>query len=142
MRMFMVLTSTLVALAGCGGNKQVQTGEHPSGAKMAKVTGTVFYLERVALPPGAVLKVQLSDVSRADAPAEVIASDSITVTHQVPIPFSLSYDPQRIVPSHTYAVQARIEVDGKLRFINTSSNPVVTNGKPASVDVRVSPVPQ
>jgi putative lipoprotein len=142
MRMFMMLSSTLVVLAGCGGNKQAQTGEHPSGAKMAKVTGTVFYLERIALPPGAVLKVQLADVSRADAPAEVIAADSIIVTHQVPIPFSLSYDANRIVPSHTYAVQARIEVDGKLRFINTSSNPVVTNGKPASVDVRVSPVPQ
>ena len=140
--MFMVLASTLVVLSGCSGNKPAQTGEHPSGAKMAKVTGTVFYLERIALPPGAVLKVQLADVSRADAPADVIAGDSITVTTQVPIPFSLKYDPQRIVPSHTYAVQARIEVDGDLRFINTSSNPVITNGKPAFVDVRVSPVPK
>ena len=109
---------------------------------MARVTGTVFYLERIALPPGAVLKVQLIDGSIADAPADVIAQETIQVTTQVPIPFSLSYDPHRIIPSHTYAVQARIEVDGKLRFINTSSNPVVTNGKPASVDVRVSPVPQ
>ena len=109
---------------------------------MARLTGTVYYLERIALPPGAVLKVQLSDVSRADAPAEVIAGDSMTVTTQVPIKFSLSYDPHLIVPSHTYVVQARIEVDGKLRFINTSSNPVVLNGQPAFVDVRVSAVPQ
>jgi len=29
----------------------------------------------------------------------------------------------------------------KLRFINTTSNPVITNGKPTTVDIRVSPLP-
>jgi len=108
---------------------------------MAAVTGTVFYLERMALPSGAVLTVQLVDVSIADAPAVVIARETKTLTTQVPIPFSLSYDPKKIIQLHSYAVQARIEVDGKLRFINTTSNPVITNGKPTTVDIRVSPVP-
>ena len=36
-----------------------------------------------------------------------------------------------------YVVQARIEVEGKLRFISTTSNPVITNGKPTTVDIRV-----
>ena len=108
---------------------------------MAAVNGTVFYLERMALPPGAVLTVQLADVSKADAPADVIATETKPLTTQVPIPFSLSYDPNKIIKSHSYAVQARIEVDGKLRFISTTSNPVITNGKPTTVDVRVSPVP-
>lgn len=142
MRILMTLGSTIVALAACGGNKGVQTAEKPEGATMAKVTGTVSYRERMALPPGAVLKVQLIDGSIADAPADVIAQETIPVTTQVPIPFSLSYDPKRIIPMHSYAVQARIEVDGKLWFINTTSNPVITNGKPTTIDVRVSPVPQ
>ena len=142
MRTLMTLASTVITLAACGGNKRVQAVEKPAGAMMANVTGTVFYLERVALPPGAVLKVQLIDGSIADAPADVISQETIPITTQVPIPFSLSYDPKRIVPLHSYAVQARIEVDGKLKFINTTSNPVITNGRPTTVDVRVSPVPQ
>jgi putative lipoprotein len=140
MRSLMTLASTLVAVA-CGGNKKAETAGQPAGTDMAAVTGTVFYLERMALPPGAVLTVQLVDASIADAPADVIAKETKTLTTQVPIPFSLSYDPKKIILLHTYAVQARIEVDGKLRFINTTANPVITNGKPTTVDIRVSPVP-
>src|SRR3990172_1248087 len=36
------------------------------------VTGTASYRERIALPPDAVFEATLEDVSRADAPAEVI----------------------------------------------------------------------
>jgi len=119
MRTLLTLASTLVAFAACNGNKHVQTAEKPAGRTMAVVTGTVFHLERMALPPGAVLKVQLIDGSIADAPADGIAQETVPITTQVPIPFSLSYDPKRIISIHTYAVQARIEVDGKVRFINT-----------------------
>lgn len=95
----------------------------------------------MALPPGALLTVQLADVSKADAAADVIAKETKLLTTQVRIPFSLSYDRKAIIESHTYVVQARIEVDGKLRFISTTSNLVITNGRPTTLDVRVSPVP-
>ena len=84
------------------------------GASVAKVTGTVTYRERIALPPTAVIKVQLVDVSRADAPAIVLGEQ---VTHaagkQVPFAFEIPFDPARIEASHSYAVQARIEQDGQ-----------------------------
>ena len=38
----------------------------------ASLTGTATYRERIALPPGAVFEATLEDVSRADAPAEVL----------------------------------------------------------------------
>ena len=139
MRTLMALTTTFVAIA-CGGNKKAETSGQPTGADTAAVTGTVFYLERMALPPGAVLTVQLVDVSIADAPAAVIAKETKALTTQVPVPFSIPYDPKKIIKLHSYAVQARIEVEGKLRFINTAPYPVITNGKPTTVDIRVSPV--
>jgi putative lipoprotein len=142
MRILTTLASIVVAFAACGGNKNVQTADQPAGATMAQVTGTVFYLERIALPPGATLTVQLADVSIADLPADVIATETKPITTQVPIPFSLSYDPRRIIPMHGYVVQARIEVAGRLRFISTTSNPVITNGRPTTADIRVSPVSQ
>ena len=58
--------------------------------------------------------MQLADVSKQDAPAKVLAEQIISNPGQSPIPFDLSYDPDAIVPSHSYAVQARIEWEGKL----------------------------
>lgn len=123
-------------LPACGGNHA------PAAAPetvVGSVGGTVTYLERMAMPPGATLKVQLADVSRADAPAVVISKREIMPVSQVPIPFTLTYDPKQIVAGHRYVVQARIEVDGKLRFINTSAYPV-TPGHSGAMEIVVSPV--
>ncbi|MFQ4139921.1 YbaY family lipoprotein [Nodosilinea sp. PGN35] len=107
----------------------------------ASVTGTVTYLPRIAMPPHAVLEVSLLDVSRADAPAITLASQSVVFgDRQVPIPFELVYNPDQIDPRFSYAVQARILVDGDLRFINTSRFAVITQGNPTEVEVRVDPV--
>ena len=123
----------LVWLAACSATSAVPAG---GGASVAKVTGTVTYRERIALPPTAVIKVQLVDVSRADAPAIVLGEQ---VTHaagkQVPFAFEIPFDPARIEASHSYAVQARIEQDGKLRFISDRHYAVITRGAPTHVDI-------
>jgi uncharacterized lipoprotein YbaY len=72
------------------------------------------------LPPGAKIEVQLVDVSRADAPAIILAEQTIiTDGQQVPIPFQLTYNPNQINPRYFYAVQARILINKQLRWINT-----------------------
>ena len=43
-----------------------------SNAAERTLKGEVMYRERIALPPNAVLSVQLADVSLADAPATMI----------------------------------------------------------------------
>jgi putative lipoprotein len=107
----------------------------------ATLTGTVTYRQRIALPPQALIIVQLVDVSKADAPAEIIATQVITAAgRQVPFNFELIYKPMKILSDHTYTVQARITVDGQLTFINTTQYPVLTQGAPATVEVVVEPV--
>lgn len=107
----------------------------------ARVTGTVTYLQRSALPPTATIQVQLADVSRADAPAVVLAEQRIDAQgRQVPFPFELTYDPSRIDPRMTYAVQARIEAGGRLLFINDTRYAVITRGAPTRVEIVVRPV--
>jgi len=121
-------------LAGCATMTAVPGAATTAAA--ARVTGTVAYRERIALPPSAVIKVQLVDVSRADAPAVVIGEQVIDAAgRQVPIPFEIAYDPARIDPRMTYAVQARIEEDGRLLFINDTRHPVLTRNAPAHVDM-------
>ncbi|MDQ3754822.1 MAG: YbaY family lipoprotein [Acidobacteriota bacterium] len=106
----------------------------------ASVRGTVTYRQRIALSPGAVIEVQLLDVSRADAPAVTITEQTIRPAgRQVPIEFELRYDPRRIDARHRYTVQVRILEDGQLRFINTQAYPVITSGNPNTVEVIVNP---
>ncbi|MCF6116753.1 YbaY family lipoprotein [Mesorhizobium muleiense] len=80
--------------------------------------GEVMYRERIALPPKAVLSVQLADVSLADATAAVIGERKVAPAGQVPIKFEISFDAQVIRPHMTYALQARITVDDRLLFIS------------------------
>jgi putative lipoprotein len=120
-------------LAACSTTSAVPAG---GGASMVKVTGTVTYRERVALPPTAVITVRLVDVSRADAPA-VVLGEQITQAagKQVPFSFEIPFDPAKIEPQYSCAVQARIEQDGKLRFISDRHYPVITRGAPDHVDI-------
>ena len=104
----------------------------------ASVTGTVTYLQRIALPPGTMrVHVQLVDISKQDIAAVVLGQQTITLEHQVPIPFTVAYNPQDIISTHRYAIQARItELDGTLRFTTTSVYQVITHDHPHS-DVEV-----
>lgn len=100
------------------------------------VTGTVSYLQRIALPPDAVIEVKLQDVSLADAPAKTIASQKITLgNRQVPVPFELKFDSAKIDPKHSYSVRATILMEGQPRFITDKAYPVLTQGNPSHVEL-------
>ena len=102
------------------------------------VEGTVTWRERIALPPDAVLVVQLQDTSRADAPAQVIEQQAIRLQNlQPPHNYRLSVDPKKLNPSARYTVTARVTSNGgnTLHFINDRANPVLTQGAGNKVDM-------
>lgn len=105
-----------------------------------RVTGSVTYLQRIALAPDAEIIVQLQDVSRADAPAVVLAEQRFT-QRQVPVAFELVVDAAKIDPRMRYTVAARILQGGKLAFINDSAYPVLTQGQPSQADLVLRMVP-
>jgi putative lipoprotein len=98
----------------------------PGAPKAAEhvLHGEVLYRERIALPPNAMLSVQLADVSRADAPATILGEQKIEPAGQVPIKFEIRFDPSAIQTNMTYALQARITVDDKLWFITDTRHQV------------------
>ena len=110
-----------------------------SQAPTASVTGEVFYLQRMALPPQAVLSVTLQDVSLADAPSIELARQQGPVNGQVPLPFRLDYNPQQVDPRHRYSVSARIELDGRLLFISTQHYGVKLDGSDQPLRIRLDP---
>ena len=106
---------------------------HADGMKT--IEGSVFYRERMMLPPNAEIKVTLEDVSKMDVAAEIISTIVFSPTGGPPWNFAMEYDPSRIDKRHSYAVRARIEVNGQLMFINTQQVPAFTavNGKPLEI---------
>lgn len=97
-------------------------------AETKTLSGTVTYRERMALPPSAMVEVKLVDVSRADAPSTTIAEASKAIVGQVPMPYELTYDSAKIQPGRSYALQAKITVDGQLWFTTTTRHAVLAGG--------------
>ena len=125
------LAALTVALPGCDSSPEA------IDPLSASVTGTVTYLERIALPDGAVATIRLQDVSLQDVAATPISTLILPDPGQVPFPFEVKYNPSVIVQSNTYTIAVRIEVDDELWFINTTAYPVITRGNPDHVDVVV-----
>jgi uncharacterized lipoprotein YbaY/heat shock protein HslJ len=101
----------------------------------AVVRGTAFYRERMALPPGAVFEAVIVDVSRADAPADVLGRVRLESPGQVPIRFEIRYNPARVDETHLYGVRASITVGGRLWFTTDRAYPVLTGGHSANVNL-------
>ncbi|RVD28248.1 MULTISPECIES: YbaY family lipoprotein [unclassified Mesorhizobium] len=109
-----------------------------SDAAEKTLQGEATYRERIALPPNAVLSVQLADVSLADAPAAIIGERKVAPAGQVPIRFEISFDPQVIRPNMTYALQARITVDDKLLFTTDTRHRVdPLSDRPQSIMLKI-----
>ena len=102
------------------------------------VSGTVSYRERMALPPDAVVELELADVSRPDATAPVVARTTVRAAgRQVTIPIELRYDAKAIHPDRTYAVRAMITSGGQPIFVTDAGYRVITQGNPSRADLRL-----
>lgn len=99
----------------------------PALAAPRVMRGTVFYRERMALPPTAVIEVTLVDISLADAPSRTIAKTRVS-GRRIPARWTLRFDDRRIEPRNRYALQARITDGGQLLFINTTQHTVLAGG--------------
>ena len=96
------------------------------------ITGTVSYRERMALPPDAVIHVQLLDMSVWEMPPPVVAEVKFSLgNRQVPVPFELKVDPAKIDLKHSYALRARIVVGYDIRFLSELPTGVKLRGNAA-----------
>ena len=106
-------------------------------ASQAQISGSVMYRERIALPPDAVVKVRLEDVSSKGKHDRMIAKVNVPVEgKQVPITFVLPYDSAEINASHRYEVKAAIVTEDKTIF-RSKGYAVITNGAPTDVAIVV-----
>jgi len=124
-----VATGVFLVAASCA--------EYAMSNGLSTIEGSVWYRERIALPPQAEIQVSLQDVARMDTAADVVATTRFTPGAGPPWQFSLAYDPQKLHDKGRYVLRARIEAQGKLLFTNTSQTPAFED---SPVEIRVSPV--
>lgn len=92
-----------------------------------RLEGTVTYRQRIALAPGAVIKVSLADTS-----AEGLRWNQVIITtgENVPIHFSVPFDPASLRPGWTYFAVASITVRERLIFASPAWAPALGPGAP------------
>lgn len=103
------------------------------------LSGTVLYRERIAMPEGSKIVVQILDTSLADAPATLIAEDIIiTEGENVPVPFTIDYNADTLVEGHTYTISAKIFFpEDELRFITDTATFLLDENRVAVDEVEL-----
>lgn len=147
--MFIFGALIVLALSGCDAGSEAPGAPGPQGpqetpteaAAMAAVTGTAFYRERMAVPPGTRFEAVLLDVSRQDVAAKELARTVIEEAGQPPYAFTLRYDPGQIDPRMSYAVRAELRHEDRLLYATDTVYPVITRNAGNRVEVLLRRVP-
>ena len=113
----------------------------PATSALTTIHGRATYLERIKMPPGANLVVQLVDNQLADTPQAVIASVRLDDVAGPPYEFTLPYDATKLRAGGMYGLHANLHgPDGELWFITDTRVPV-TPGSSDVVEFRMVRVP-
>lgn len=134
-----LVVAVMPALLACGDAGQPGAGSGNGQAEVARIEGSVFYRERMLLPPGVEVEIQLEDISRPDAMATVLASVLLTPTAGPPYDFAIEYDPADIDSRMRYALRATISDGDRLLF---SSTDYIDPFKGNPVEILVQKVPE
>ncbi|WP_375691825.1 META domain-containing protein [Pseudooceanicola sp. LIPI14-2-Ac024] len=106
----------------------------PALAEVRTVTVTAEQQDAVEIPDGAMLRIDLLDVSKADAPSETITTQAMRIT-TLPLTVPLPYESELIVDNMTYAVSARVMSGESVLARTTTSHTVLTRGAGEAVTV-------
>jgi len=110
------------------------TAEFPG---QVTASGELFFLERIALPPGAQVRIQLRDTSRVGAPALVLAQQEFAAGTGGPYSFSISASTNVVPANARLTLFAQILSGSRLLFVTDTSNPVSATGPNAPMSIRM-----
>lgn len=106
-------------------------------ATQGRIFGRISYRQRTALPSNAVCFVELVELDRASRPIRVMQKQLVNIGSGPSARFQLNYDPRTIDPNRRYAVQARVEANGRVLMDTPGTHYVITQGGPERVELEL-----
>jgi putative lipoprotein len=103
--------------------------------KTSQLTGTISYREKIVLPQGSEIVAQIRDITSGD-PVVVAETKITTQGENVPVSFTINYNPVKISEDRNYDIYATIAIDGQTKWVNIDYTPFLEGGVPkTSVDL-------
>lgn len=102
------------------------------------IQGAVTYSEDRYLLGNLTLVVRLEDISKQDAPAELVAEDRHNTKGQIPLSFAIHYDKRELKVGHRYNLRAQI-IDtntGAIQWLSTQAYPYIP-GLTKDINIKV-----
>lgn len=106
-------------------------------AAPVQLTGEVTYRERIALPEGAILTIDMIDLAIPERPRLTVRAP--IGSGQVPLTFTLTFEDSMILPLHDYVLNAEIRGPSFL-FRNAEPYPVTPLAQTTPIQIVTSPV--
>jgi heat shock protein HslJ len=100
----------------------------PSASTRITVSGTIVPADGAAVPADAIVRVQLRDVGRVDAPATVLGQQEIPALNGPPWTFEVTAPQSVIRPNARLTVFAQVLAGERLLQISDTSNPAPLGG--------------
>lgn len=125
------------------GKPKLECRAVPGLATPGVATGTIVYPQRVALPKGAMARIELRDTARADAAAPVLGSAEVrTRGNQVPLHWWLAYDARRVRHPARPGLSARVfDAEGRLIWVSDTFTPLPVGAGQSHADAEIRLVP-
>jgi len=101
--------------------------------------GTVTYLQRIALPPSAVVHLSLGSRDKSAGELKELLAKTIQRPGQVPIEFELELPADDYRAGSQYFITAQIMVDDELLFASEAPQRVFEQGSPCHVQLILKP---
>ncbi len=140
MRRIVLPLAMLAALgvAGCNSQQSGSNSGQATKSQATKVTGTVSVTGSHTPSANATLDIKLVDASVESA--QPLASKTMHSVTQLPVNFTLNFNPKKVNAHDLYVVQARI-TDGERVYTMPVQAPVLTKGAPDHVKIQLNPQP-
>ncbi len=136
MKMFLPFALASVLVLSCRHTQHTKA----VGGEPITITGTVMYLERVALSPEATVKVRMLEMPKGDEPVRPIAERTVYSPGQVPVPWNLTYLTSQVEDGREYTLEARIDIGGKTEWSNSEPIKIEPGKKGLKFDIVLKPV--
>ncbi|HLS48042.1 MAG TPA: YbaY family lipoprotein [Gemmatimonadales bacterium] len=131
-----VVAIATLAIGACASTSRGADGERSTQATPRDVTVTVFYRERIMVPPNSELTVQVLDVTKSDSASTTVAESKTSISSAPPYVVRLEVPPELFIDSSRYEARASIlRPDSTTMFRTAAGVPILTRGAADSVEL-------